>query len=186
MSRIQLKPLFEKKVDPLTSLLRDIFKDNNYAMSWLGALSIGIGVSNTNNVNAQDSVEEVIVTASKKEQNIQDVAMSVQAISSSELEAKNIKNLEDIASISPAVTFNNVGPGKSNFYIRGVSDGAIMNSYASPEATTALYIDEQPLTAASLTPDLHIYDIERVEVLMGPQGTLYGSSSTSGLSLIHI
>ncbi|GIR73727.1 MAG: hypothetical protein CM15mP76_04540 [Prochlorococcus sp.] len=66
MSRIQLKPLFEKKVDPLTSLLRDIFKDNNYAMSWLGALSIGIGVSNTNNVNAQDSVEEVIVTASKK------------------------------------------------------------------------------------------------------------------------
>ncbi len=46
-----------------------------------------------------------------------------------------------------------------------------MNSYASPEATTALYIDEQPLTAASLTPDLHIYDIERVEVLMGPQGT---------------
>ena len=109
MSRIQLKPLFEKKVDPLTSLLRDIFKDNNYAMSWLGALSIGIGVSNTNNVNAQDSVEEVIVTASKKEQNIQDVAMSVQAISSSELEAKNIKNLEDIASISPAVTFNNVG-----------------------------------------------------------------------------
>ena len=93
MSRIQLKPLFEKKVDPLTSLLRDIFKDNNYAMSWLGALSIGIGVSNTNNVNAQDSVEEVIVTASKKEQNIQDVAMSVQAISSSELEAKNIKNI---------------------------------------------------------------------------------------------
>ena len=180
MSRIQLKPLFEKKVDPLTSLLIDIFKDNNYAMSWLGALSIGIGISNTNNVNAQDSVEEVIVTASKKEQNIQDVAMSVQAISSSELEAKNIKNLEDIASISPAVTFNNVGPGKSNFYIRGVSDGAIMNSYASPEATTALYIDEQPLTAASLTPDLHIYDIERVEVLMGPQGTLYGSSSTSG------
>ena len=91
MSRIQLKPLFEKKVDPLTSLLRDIFKDNNYAMSWLGALSIGIGVSNTNNLNAQDSVEEVIVTASKKEQNIQDVAMSVQAISSSELEQRTLK-----------------------------------------------------------------------------------------------
>tara|TARA_B100000575_G_C23141362_1_gene664312 strand:+ start:3651 stop:6086 length:2436 start_codon:yes stop_codon:yes gene_type:complete len=180
MRSINLKPLFEKKVDPLTEVLRDIFKDNNYAMSWLGALSIGIGISNVNALNAQDDVEEVIVTASKKEQNIQDVAMSVQAISASELEKKNIKNLEDIASISPAVTFNNVGPGKSNFYIRGVSDGAIMNSYASPEATTALYIDEQPLTAASLTPDLHIYDIERVEVLKGPQGTLYGASSTSG------
>ena len=120
MSRIQLKPLFEKKVDPLTSLLRDIFKDNNYAMSWLGALSIGIGVSNTNNVNAQDSVEEVIVTASKKEQNIQDVAMSVQAISSSELEAKNIKNLEDINApiliVSSTYGQGDVPDGSKNFY----------------------------------------------------------------------
>ena len=180
MPNIKLKPLFEKKADPVTEILRDIFKDNNYALSCLGALSIGIGVSNSGYVNAQDDVEEVIVTAAKKEQNIQDVAMSVQAIQSSELERKNIKSLEDIANLSPAVTFNNVGPGKSNFYIRGVSDGSIMNSYAGTEATTALYIDEQPLTAASLTPDLHVYDIERVEVLMGPQGTLYGSSSTSG------
>ena len=181
MSKIQLKPLFEKKNnDPLSLLLKDVFRDNNYVMSFLGALSIGLGVSNANSLKADESVEEIIVTASKKEENIQDVPMSVQAIGAAELDKKNIKTLEDISSVSPAVTFNNVGPGKSNFYIRGVSDGAIMNSYASPEATTALYIDEQPLTAASLTPDLHIYDIERVEVLMGPQGTLYGASSTSG------
>ena len=181
MSSIYLKPLFiKKKEDPLTSVLRDIFKENNYAMSFIGALSLGIGITYANNANANDDIEEVIVTASKKEQNIQDVPMSVQAVGAAELDKKNIKSLEDISNISPAVTFNNVGPGKSNFYIRGVSDGAIMNSYASPEATTALYIDEQPLTAASLTPDLHIYDIERVEVLMGPQGTLYGASSTSG------
>ena len=178
---IQLKPLFQKKEkDPVNSIIRDIFKDNNYALSVLGTLSIGLGISQSNYLTAEDDVEEIIVTASKKEQNIQDVAMSVQAIGASELEKKNIKSLEDISNISPAVTFNNVGPGKSNFYIRGVSDGAIMNSYASPESTTALYLDEQPLTAASLTPDLHIYDIERVELLMGPQGTLYGSSSTSG------
>ena len=181
MSSIYLKPLFiKKKEDPLTLVLRDIFKENNYALSFIGALSLGIGITYANNANANDDIEEVIVTASKKEQNIQDVPMSVQAIGAAELDKKNIKSLEDISNISPAVTFNNVGPGKSNFYIRGVSDGAIMNSYASPEATTALYIDEQPLTAASLTPDLHIYDIERVEVLMGPQGTLYGASSTSG------
>jgi outer membrane receptor protein involved in Fe transport len=181
MSKVYLKPLFlKKKEDPLTSVLRDIFKENNFAMSFIGALSLGIGITYANNAGANNDIEEVIVTASKKEQNIQDVPMSVQAVGAAELDKKNIKSLEDISSISPAVTFNNVGPGKSNFYIRGVSDGAIMNSYASPEATTALYIDEQPLTAASLTPDLHIYDIERVEVLMGPQGTLYGASSTSG------
>ena len=181
MSSIYLKPLFEKKKpDPVTSIIKDIFRDNNYALSVLGTLSIGLGVSQANNVEADDAIEEVIVTASKKEQNIQDVAMSVQAISSAVLEKKNIKSLEDIANLSPGVTYNNVGPGKSDFYIRGVSDGSIMNSYAGSEATTALYLDEQPLTAASLTPDIHIYDIERVEVLLGPQGTLYGSSSTSG------
>ena len=180
MSSIYLKPLFEKKVDPVTAIVKDIFKDNNYALSCLGALSLGLGVSHSSNLVAQEDIEEVIVTASKKEQNIQDVAMSVQAISAAELEKKNIKSLEDIANLSPAVTFNNVGPGKSDFYIRGVSDGSIMNSYAGAEATTALYLDEQPLTAASLTPDIHVYDIERVEVLLGPQGTLYGSSSTSG------
>ena len=120
---IQLKPLFHKKKDdPINTIIRDIFKDNNYALSVLGTLSLGLGISQSNHLAADDDVEEIIVTASKKEQNIQDVAMSVQAIGSSELENKNIKSLEDISSISPAVTFNNVGPGKSNFYIRGVSD----------------------------------------------------------------
>ena len=61
MPSINLKPLFEKKHDPVTDILRDIFKDNNYALSCLGALSLGIGVSNSNIVNAQDDVEEVIV-----------------------------------------------------------------------------------------------------------------------------
>ena len=146
MSSVYLKPLFEKKkIDPLTAVLRDVFRDNNYALSFLGALSLGIGVSQSNKLSADDSIEEIIVTASKKEQNIQDVAMSVQAIGAAELEKKNIKSLEDISNISPAVTFNNVGPGKSNFYIRGVSDGGIGNP-SGAASTTALYLDDQPLT----------------------------------------
>ena len=97
---IQLKPLFHKKEeDPVNSIIRDIFKDNNYALSVLGTLSLGLGISQSNNLTADDDVEEIIVTASKKEQNIQDVAMSVQAIGASELEKKNIKSLEDISSI---------------------------------------------------------------------------------------
>ena len=81
---IQLKPLFQKKEkDPVNSIIRDIFKDNNYALSVLGTLSIGLGISQSNYLTAEDDVEEIIVTASKKEQNIQDVAMSVQAIGAS-------------------------------------------------------------------------------------------------------
>jgi len=94
MSKIQLKPLFEKKNnDPLSLILKDVFRDNNYAMSFLGALSIGLGVSNVNSLKADESVEEIIVTATKKEENIQDVPMSVQAIGSAELDKKNIKTL---------------------------------------------------------------------------------------------
>ena len=83
MNNILLKPLFEKKADPLTLLLRDIFKDNKYAMSYLGALSIGLGFSQINSLNAEEadsSVEEIIVTASKRATNIQDLTMAVQAI----------------------------------------------------------------------------------------------------------
>ena len=71
------------------------------------------------------------------------------------------------------------GSGNSYFYIRGVSDGGFGNR-AGAQASTALYIDEQPLSTIGGNPDLHVYDIERVEILTGPQGTLYGSSSQAG------
>ena len=84
-----------KKEDPLTSVLRDIFKENNYAMSFIGVLSLGIGITYANNAGANSDIEEVIVTASKKEQqNIQDVPMSVQAVGAAELDKKNIKSLK--------------------------------------------------------------------------------------------
>jgi outer membrane receptor protein involved in Fe transport len=179
MSSIYLKPLFEKKLDPLTLVLRDIFKDNNYALSCLGTLTLGLGVAQGSNLQAQEQVEEIIVTASKRAENIQDVAMSVQAIGAAELDLKNIKGLDDIANLSPAVTLDAGGPGNSSFYIRGVSDGGFGNP-SGAASTTSLYLDDQPLTTIGQTPDLHVFDIERVEILSGPQGTLYGSSSTSG------
>ena len=182
MNNILLKPLFEKKADPLTLLLRDIFKDNKYAMSYLGALSIGLGFSQTNTLNAEEadsSVEEIIVTASKRATNIQDLPMAVQAISAEELEAKNITDFDDIAALSPSITLDSSGTGNSYFYIRGVSDGGFGNR-AGAQASTAYYIDEQPVSTIGGNPDPHIYDINRVEILKGPQGTLYGSSSQSG------
>ena len=178
-NKVILKPLFKKKSDPLTLLLKDIFKENKNAMSYLGALSIGLGFSEVNTVSAEDNIEEVIVTASKRESNLQDLPMSVQAITSEELEAKNISDFNDIANLVPSITVDDSGSGNSYFYIRGVSDGGFGNR-AGAQASTALYIDEQPLSTIGGNPDLHVYDVERVEILTGPQGTLYGSSSQSG------
>jgi outer membrane receptor protein involved in Fe transport len=80
MSSIYLKPLFEKKIDPLTNVLKDIFKENNFALSYIGAFSIALGVAQSSNAFADENIEEVIVTASKRSENLQDLAMSVQAI----------------------------------------------------------------------------------------------------------
>jgi len=178
-NKVILKPLFQKKADPLTLLLKDIFKDNRNAMSYLGALSIGLGFSQTDSAFAEEEVEEVVVTASKREANLQDLPMAVQAITSEELEAKNISDFNDIANLVPSITVDDTGSGNSYFYIRGVSDGGFGNR-AGAQASTALYIDEQPLSTIGGNPDLHVYDIERVEILTGPQGTLYGSSSQAG------
>ena len=177
--KVILKPLFQKKADPLTLLLKDIFSDNRNAMSYLGALSIGLGFSQADSAFAEEDVEEVVVTASKREANLQDLPMAVQAITSEELEAKNISDFNDIANLVPSITVDDSGSGNSYFYVRGVSDGGFGNR-AGAQASTALYIDEQPLSTIGGNPDLHVYDIERVEILTGPQGTLYGSSSQAG------
>ena len=171
MSSIYLKPLFEKKIDPLTNVLKDIFKENNFALSYIGAFSIALGVAQSSNAFADENIEEVIVTASKRSENLQDLAMSVQAITAAELDLKNIKGLDDIANLSPAVTLDAGGPGNSTFYIRGVSDGGFGNP-SGAASTTALYLDDQPLTTIGQTPDLHVFDVERVEILSGPKGTL--------------
>ena len=80
MASIYLKPLFEKKVDPVTLILRDILKENNFALPYLGALTLGLGVSQSANVHAQENLEEVVVTASKRSENLQDVPSCVHAI----------------------------------------------------------------------------------------------------------
>lgn len=179
--KIVLKPLFHKKVDPLTKLLQEIFAENRFAMSYLGALAIGLGFSQPTKLIAQEDegVEEVVVTATKRESNVQDLPLSVQAITSEQLEAKNVKDFRDIANLSPSLIVDDSGSGNSYFYARGVSDGGFGNR-AGAQASTALYIDDQPLSTIGGNPDLHIYDIERVEILTGPQGTLYGSSSQAG------
>ncbi|MDR7101636.1 TonB-dependent receptor [Croceicoccus sp. BE223] len=123
----------------------------------------------------------IIVTAQKRAESLQDVPISIQAFNGAKLEQHQVASFDDYAKMLPSVSFQSFGPGQSQIYFRGVSSGANANgSHSGPQPSSAIYVDEVPLTTIGGAPDLHIYDMERVEALSGPQGTLYGASSLSG------
>ncbi len=125
-------------------------------------------------------IDEIIVTAQKREQNLQDVPISVQAIDSERLDQLNVTDFADYAKFLPSLAYTaSYGPGYNRPYMRGVASGENGNhSGSSPSVGT--YLDEQPITTITGNLDLHLYDVARVEVLAGPQGTLYGASSQAG------
>ena len=153
------------------------------ALSFSGLATLGLVQSSDivadEPTSISNDVEEIIVTASKRESKIEDLPMSVQAIAGSRLESANVNDFMDYAELIPSLSYIQYGPGRSAFYIRGTSDGNFGN-LAGPNTTVAMYIDESPINTVGLNPDLHIYDMERIEVLNGPQGTLYGSSAQGG------
>ncbi len=126
----------------------------------------------------EDSTE-IIVTAQKREENLQDVPVSIQAIGSRRLDQLNISNFEDYTKQLPSVSFQASQGGGTVVYMRGVATGGDGNHSGSlPSVGT--YLDEQPVTTIGGALDVHIYDIARIESLAGPQGTLYGASSQAG------
>lgn len=131
-------------------------------------------------VQAQSlKLEEVVVTAQKRSESLQDVPISMNAINSDQLEALNIKDFGDYVAQIPSISFTQRRPGQGQLFMRGISDGGNSNQSLQGPAV-AIYLDEQPVTAIGLNLDVHIYDVERIEVLMGPQGTLYGAASQAG------
>jgi len=132
---------------------------------------------------AQDqvqSVEDVIVTATKRAENLQDVPISVQAIGAERLDELNISDFADYAQHLPTLSYApTYGPGYNRPFMRGVASGENGN-HSGSMPSVGTYLDEQPITTITGNLDLHLYDIARVEVLAGPQGTLYGASSQAG------
>jgi iron complex outermembrane recepter protein len=124
------------------------------------------------------TLEEVIVTARKREENLQEVPMSIQVFTSKDLQNLAISQFEDYAALTPSISFVSAGPGTQTFVMRGVSDGSNPN-YANT-ATTAFLVDDMSMNFAGATPDLHLYDIQSIEVLNGPQGTTFGASAMAG------
>ncbi len=130
---------------------------------------------------AQDNSDsaEIIVTAQKREQNLQDVPISIQAIGQSKLENAQVSSFDDYQKLLPSVTSQSFGPGQAQIYFRGVTSGGD-GLKVGPLPTSGLYVDEIPMSTIGGSVDFHVYDIARVEALAGPQGTLFGASSLSG------
>ena len=133
---------------------------------------------------SQATVEEIVVTARKKAEGLQDVPVAVSAITEETLEEKGVNIFEDYLLQLPGVTAGGSGPGNNTIYIRGLAS-------TTPAMTTAgvaglapnvsFYLDEQPLAQPGRNLDVYAADISRVEVLSGPQGTLFGASSQAGV-----
>ena len=122
-------------------------------------------------------LEAVIVTARKREETLLDIPQEIQAISQQQIERANLDSVKEISRFVPSLSYTATVPGRGTIYFRGVADDS--SSFIA-DASAAIYLDEQPLTQSSLQPEIRLVDIERIEALPGPQGTLYGASSQAG------
>ncbi|MFN3458751.1 MAG: TonB-dependent receptor plug domain-containing protein, partial [Novosphingobium sp.] len=116
---------------------------------------------------------EIVVTATRTATSIQKVPISMQALSADTLGQRQVKGLTDFASLLPSVTFAGIGPGRNTPYFRGIVPAG------GGRESVGYYIDDIPITGTGL-PDIMAYDLERIEALSGPQGTLYGAGSLAG------
>ncbi len=129
------------------------------------------------------SIEEIVVTATKRSESMQDIPLSVNAITGGEMQALGIDNFDDYVQYLSNVVFSGRGPGRSEVFMRGAASeqsALTVSSIQGTSPTVALYQDEQPVSFAARNLDIYATDLARVEVLPGPQGTLYGASSQTG------
>ncbi len=127
-----------------------------------------------------DVMEEVVVTATKRESSILAVPFSINAQTEDDIRRTGATNLEDLSRSVAALTIQNLGPGQSQVAIRGVSAGQIVRDQPGVKEQVGVYLDESVISLSLFTPDLDLYDLNRVETLRGPQGTLFGSGSVGG------
>jgi outer membrane receptor protein involved in Fe transport len=157
----------------------------------IGAIAVAMASPATAQEQVQDTeeqrqggVETIIVTAQKRSEDLQDVPVSVSAIGEEALDELNIDTFEDYLEQLPTVTAGGSGPGQSTIYIRGLASttpNLTTAGVAGLAPNVAMYLDEQPLAQPGRNLDVYAADMARIEVLSGPQGTLFGASSQAGV-----
>jgi iron complex outermembrane receptor protein len=128
-------------------------------------------------------LQEVVVTAERRTENLQDVPITIQAISGDQLKQLSVTSFNDLLKYTPNVTFSANGPGTGNIFMRGLGSSGSGNqslTTTDPFPNVAVYLDEQSMQFPARNNDVYLVDMERVEVLEGPQGTLFGGGAQAG------
>lgn len=153
---------------------------------YLALSTVSLVAADANAQDQQLSAEErkgvldtVTVTAQKRTENLQEVPISIQVLGEQKLKEMSVSDFDDYAKLIPSLSYTQGEGGSSTPYFRGVVSGGDGN-HSGSSPSVGVYLDEQPVTTIGGALDIHIYDIERIEALAGPQGTLYGASSQSG------
>jgi iron complex outermembrane receptor protein len=130
---------------------------------------------------AEDEVlGELVVTAQKREANLQDVPFSVAAQTGEQIRNSGATNIVEFARNISGLAITDLGPGQSQVAIRGISAGQVVRDQPGVKESVGVYLDESAISVALFTPDLDLFDLQRMEVLRGPQGTLFGAGSSAG------
>lgn len=153
--------------------MRTSFKRTLLSATCLAALT-------STQIHAEEVIEEVIVTATKRASSIQDVPFSINAQTAEDIQRSGATNIEELSRNVAGLAIQNLGPGQSQVAIRGVSAGQIVRDQPGVKEQVGVYVDESVISASLFTPDFDLYDLNRVETLRGPQGTLFGSGSVGG------
>jgi outer membrane receptor protein involved in Fe transport len=125
-------------------------------------------------------IEEIVVTATKRETTTQDVPFSLNVQTGDDIQRSGATNIEELSRNIAGLSIQNLGPGQSQVAIRGVSAGQIVRDQPGVKEQVGVYLDESVVSLSLFTPDFDLYDLNRVETLRGPQGTLFGSGSVGG------
>src|SRR5687768_13793314 len=141
----------------------------------LAAPALGLAASD------ETIIERVVVTAQKRTSALQDVPFSVAAASEQQIRDSGSTNIVDLSRNFAGLTITDLGPGQSQVAIRGISAGQVVRDLVGGvKESVGVYLDESAISQALFTPDLDLFDLERFEVLRGPQGTLFGAGSSAG------
>lgn len=146
----------------------------------LALSAAALALSAVGTAQAQADIEEITVTATKRESTIQDVPFSINVQTQKDIQRSGATDIEELSRNIAGLTVQNLGPGQSQVAIRGVSAGQIVRDQPGVKEQVGIYLDESVISLSLFTPDFDLFDLNRVETLRGPQGTLFGSGSVGG------